>query len=251
MRWLARWSLARSALWSRGRALQHAKERAGPLAEASYGALLWVLIVVNFIHACPRCCGSIQLLVSNCRESIGRHYYRCSATKFEAEEREERQKSTSEVNGQGGFKISRQAPKIPRKYNKTGKNVAATEIMEKSTSASMEQALKPRGRAGSKNAPAKKQEKPTLASEDDDEVESLKDRLYDSSPEQTTEWGSFVSTLAAMDTDVSQIPARKEPTKRAAAQKTTMTVVSEPTVVPARARSQRANRRQTKSGNLD
>ncbi|XP_057989505.1 DNA topoisomerase 2 [Hevea brasiliensis] len=81
--------------------------------------------------------------------------------KFEAEEREERQKSTSEVNGQGGFRVSRQAPKNPRKYNKTGKNAVAAETMGKSTSASMEtetapEVVKPRGKAGSRNAPAKK-----------------------------------------------------------------------------------------------
>ncbi|OAY39989.1 DNA topoisomerase 2 [Manihot esculenta] len=146
--------------------------------------------------------------------------------KFEAEEREERQKSTGEVKGQGGFKVSKQAPKNPRKYNKTAKNLADAETMGKSSSSSMEtetvsEVVKPRGRAGSKNAPAKKQEKPIPVSEDDDdEVESLKDRLkayrLDSSPEHTT----------TMDTDVSQIPAR-EPTKRAAANKKTMTVLSD------------------------
>ncbi|KDP43495.1 hypothetical protein JCGZ_16782 [Jatropha curcas] len=148
--------------------------------------------------------------------------------KFEADEEEERQKSTSEIYGQGGFKVSRQAPKNPRKNNKTAKNAeAAAETIGKSSS-SMEtenvaEVVKPKGRGGARKAPAKKQEKPpTPVSEDDDddEVESLKDRLkayrLDSSPEQST----------AMETDVPQIPAKKEPSKRAAAQKKPM-IVSE------------------------
>ncbi|KAF2293580.1 hypothetical protein GH714_002987 [Hevea brasiliensis] len=148
--------------------------------------------------------------------------------KFEAEEEEERQKSVSEVNGQGGFKVSRQATKNPKKYNKAGKNAqAAAETMGKSNRSAMEtetvlEVGKPKGRAGSRNAPAKKQEKSSPVSEDDDEeVESLKDRLkayrLDSSPEQST----------SMDTDVPQMPATKEQSKRAATQKKPMIADSE------------------------
>eukprot|EP00257_Ricinus_communis_P025444 XP_025012858.1 DNA topoisomerase 2 [Ricinus communis] len=148
--------------------------------------------------------------------------------KLDAEDALERQKSVKDTNGQGGFKVSRQPPKNPRKNNKTAKNTeAAAEIMGQTSNSAMEtesvsEEVKPKGRAASKKAPAKKQEKPTPISDDeDDEVEALKDRLkayrLDSSPEQST----------TMETDMPQVPARKETSKRAAAQKKPVATISE------------------------
>ncbi|WCJ39367.1 DNA topoisomerase 2 [Euphorbia peplus] len=129
--------------------------------------------------------------------------------KLDAEEGNERKRSESRINGQGGFKVSKQAPKQPRK----GK--AASETTEKPSSSAMEtetvpEVVKPKGRAGPKKAPAAKKK---VISDSDDEVEALKDRLkaykLDSSPEQPTE----------DMTDVPEKPARKGPIKRAAASK--------------------------------
>ncbi|XP_050209559.1 DNA topoisomerase 2 [Mercurialis annua] len=129
--------------------------------------------------------------------------------KLEAEDAAERQKSANDkINGQGGFKVSRQGPKNPRKNNNTVKNEVKASSSTIETE-SVAEVVKPKGRAGAKKAPAKKQDKPTLTLVDeDDEVESLKDRLkaytLDSSPEQSN----------AMETDVPQKPGRKPTSKR-------------------------------------
>uniref|UniRef100_A0A6N2L225 Uncharacterized protein n=1 Tax=Salix viminalis TaxID=40686 RepID=A0A6N2L225_SALVM len=90
------------------------------------------------------------------------------------------------------------------------------ETMRKSSSSAMEkdqqgenaaEVVKPKGRAGSRKAPAKK-EKPSPLMDEDDEIESLKDRLdayrLDSSPERS----------ADMETDVLRVPAGRDAARK-------------------------------------
>ncbi|KAK6933820.1 DNA topoisomerase, type IIA, domain A [Dillenia turbinata] len=119
--------------------------------------------------------------------------------------------------GEPGRKVSRQAPKNPRKPTKKAAE-RVTDPME--ISASLEtvpEVAKPNGQAAvSKKPPAKKT---TVVLNDDDdnedeEVLELKDRLaaynLKSSPEH----------VPAMETEVSQVPAKKkEPVRRATAKK--------------------------------
>ncbi|XP_052301590.1 DNA topoisomerase 2 isoform X2 [Populus trichocarpa] len=130
--------------------------------------------------------------------------------KYDAEAEEARKKLKGDANGEAGFKVSKQAPKNPRKYTKKAINEeVSVETMGKASSSAMEtgqqaenaaEVVKPKGRAGSRKAPAKK-EKPSPISDEDDEIESLKDRLkayrLDSSPEQS----------ADMETEVLRVPA--------------------------------------------
>ncbi|KAF9675568.1 hypothetical protein SADUNF_Sadunf09G0045700 [Salix dunnii] len=133
--------------------------------------------------------------------------------KHDAEAEEARRKlKGGGARGDAGFKVSKQAPKNPRKYTKKAINEeVSVETTGTSSSSAIEtenaaEVVKPKARAGSKKAPAKMQEKlsPVLDDiDEDDEIESLKDRLkayrLDSSPEQS----------ADMETDVLQVPARR------------------------------------------
>ncbi|KAA8520228.1 hypothetical protein F0562_014484 [Nyssa sinensis] len=136
----------------------------------------------------------------------------------------------SRVMSEAGLKVSKQAAKNPRKNNKKTSN--AESVLETSASSAMEtdnipEVMKPKARAGSKKAPARKQEKPSLVlkdedDEDDDEVLELKDRLaaynLESSPDRSE----------VMETEVPQNQARKkEPSKRAAAQKKPLSTLTE------------------------
>ncbi|KAJ6424702.1 hypothetical protein OIU84_025461 [Salix udensis] len=130
--------------------------------------------------------------------------------KYDAEAEEARRKLKGDAGGEAGLKVSKQAPKNPRKYTKKAINEeVCVETMRKSSSSAMEkdqqgenvtEVVKPKGRAGSRKAPAKK-EKPSPLMDEDDEIESLKDRLdayrLDSSPERS----------ADMETDVLRVPA--------------------------------------------
>ncbi|XP_011047368.1 PREDICTED: DNA topoisomerase 2-like [Populus euphratica] len=138
--------------------------------------------------------------------------------KYDAEAEEARKKLKGDANGEAGFKVSKQAPKNPRKYTKKAINEeVSVETMGKPSSSAMEtgqqaenaaEVVKPKGRAGSRKAPAKKQEKPSPSSDEDDEIESLKDRLkayrLDSSPEQS----------ADMETDVLRVPAGRNAARK-------------------------------------
>ncbi|KAJ6750863.1 hypothetical protein OIU85_001406 [Salix viminalis] len=106
--------------------------------------------------------------------------------KYDAEAEEARRKLKGDADGEAGFKVSKQAPKNPRKYTKKAINEeVCVETMRKPSSSAMEkdqqgenaaEVVKPKGRAGSRKAPAKK-EKPSPLMDEDDEIESLKDRL--------------------------------------------------------------------------
>ncbi|KAJ8748764.1 hypothetical protein K2173_011319 [Erythroxylum novogranatense] len=137
-----------------------------------------------------------------------------------------RKKLMSELNGETVGK--RQATKAPRKYNKKATNPETTADPSAITESvePLESNLglvKPKARAAPKKAPTRK-EKLTPVSDDDedDEVESLKERLkaykLDSSPDQ----------LAAMETDA---PVEKQQPKRGGAAKkkaqATVTVLSD------------------------
>ncbi|CAK7330893.1 unnamed protein product [Dovyalis caffra] len=153
--------------------------------------------------------------------------------KYDAEAEEARKKLAGDAKGEAGFKVSKQAPKNPRKtYTKKAvKEDVPIETTGTSSTSAMEtenaaEVVKPKGRAGSRKAPAKssleltiycfsvhQQEKPSPVLEgidEDDEIESLKDRLnayrLDSSPDPS----------ADMETDVLQVhgnrgAARKKP----------------------------------------
>ncbi|KAG6761071.1 hypothetical protein POTOM_034263 [Populus tomentosa] len=135
---------------------------------------------------------------------------------YDAEAEEARRKlKGGGAKGEAGFKVSKQAPKYPRKYTKKAINeevsvettgTSSSFAIETASSENAAAVVKPKGRAGSKKAPAKMQEKlsPVLDEiDEDDEIESLKDRLnayrLDSSPEQS----------ADMETDALQVPARR------------------------------------------
>ncbi|KAG5531847.1 hypothetical protein RHGRI_026452 [Rhododendron griersonianum] len=125
-----------------------------------------------------------------------------------------RNEMKSRVMGEAGLKVvTRQAPKNPRKNNnkKTDDTETVSEAMETTSSSAMEiddvpEVAKPKGRAGPKKAPARKQEKPSLIlrDEDDDEVLELKDRLaaynLESSPDHSE----------GMETEVHEAQARKK-----------------------------------------
>ncbi|KAG5253909.1 DNA topoisomerase [Salix suchowensis] len=100
--------------------------------------------------------------------------------KYDAEAEEARRKLKGDADGEAGFKVSKQN---------------AAEV------------VKPKGRAGSRKAPAKK-EKPSPLMDEDDEIESLKDRLdayrLDSSPERS----------AYMETDVLRVPAGRDAARK-------------------------------------
>ncbi|KAK9283698.1 hypothetical protein L1049_011948 [Liquidambar formosana] len=143
-----------------------------------------------------------------------------------------RKEFKSKVMSEAGMKVSGQAPKNPRKNNKKANNAEPiSETMGTSASSAMETENapevvkpKPKGRAVSRKAPAKKQEKPNsvLNDDDDEEVLELKERLaaynLESSPDQS----------AATESELTEVPARKkEPSKRAAAQKKTLSTLTE------------------------
>jgi DNA topoisomerase-2 len=87
--------------------------------------------------------------------------------KYDAEAEEARKKLKGDANGEAGFKVSKQAPKNPRKYTKKAINEeVSVETTGKASSSAMEtgqqagrdaaEVVKPKGRAGSRKAPAKK-----------------------------------------------------------------------------------------------
>ncbi|KAJ4833336.1 DNA topoisomerase 2 [Turnera subulata] len=155
--------------------------------------------------------------------------------KCDAEAEAARQKLKGNAKVEAGFKVPKQVPKVPRKYTKKAQNVeeAPVEATGSSSTSMMEtesvvevEVQKPKGRAAPRKAPSKKaQPTPVVEEEDDDEIESLKDRLkaytLDSSPEQS----------APMETDVVPKPAaakKKEPAKKGAGRKkATITEISE------------------------
>ncbi|CAL5330796.1 unnamed protein product [Camellia sinensis] len=150
---------------------------------------------------------------------------------------EARKVMKNKVMVEAGLKVSRQAPKNPRKNNKKATNAeTVSDAMEISTSSTMEtgtgnvpEVVKPKGRAGPKKAPARKEKASvSLKDEDedeDDEVLELKERLaaynLESSPDHSE----------ALETEMPQVPTRKkEPTRRAAAKKplsSTLTEISD------------------------
>ncbi|CAB4268140.1 unnamed protein product [Prunus armeniaca] len=139
--------------------------------------------------------------------------------KSEALAEEAKKKSRNQVKNAPAAKVSKPAPKNPRKNNKKANNAeAAAESRETSSSFvfEMEKApeiVKRKVGAVAKKAPAGKKQQAKSAvvlSDDDDEVLELKDRLaaynLDSSPENS----------AGKETEVPQEPVqRKEPSKRA------------------------------------
>ncbi|KAH7527866.1 hypothetical protein FEM48_Zijuj05G0012000 [Ziziphus jujuba var. spinosa] len=142
--------------------------------------------------------------------------------KNDAQAEDARKKLKSQLNPAAVTKFAK-APKNPRKNNKKANNAeAVVEMMETTSSSTMEmekapEVVKPKGRAVSRKAPTKKQEKPAVIlddDDDDDEVLELKERLaaynLESSPDRP----------ADMESEAPQVPVqKKEPTKRAAAQK--------------------------------
>ncbi|KAI8538692.1 hypothetical protein RHMOL_Rhmol09G0124700 [Rhododendron molle] len=120
-----------------------------------------------------------------------------------------RNEMKSRVMGEAGLKVvTRQALKNPRKNNnkKTDDAKIVSEAIETRSSSAMEtdnvpEAAKPKGRAGPKKAPVRKQEKSSLIlrdEDDDDEVLELKDRFaaynLESSPDHS-EGSASVITL--------------------------------------------------------
>nr|DAD42398.1 TPA_asm: hypothetical protein HUJ06_000628 [Nelumbo nucifera] len=144
--------------------------------------------------------------------------------KNDAQAEDARKELKSRVMSDAGLKVSRQAPKNPRKTNaKKNNNLEpVAESVAASVGSAMEtgnvaEVAKPKGRGGPMKASAKKQDQLALADsdEDDEDVLELKERLaaynLDSSPDQS----------AAMETEVAKPPAarKKGPSKMAAAQK--------------------------------
>ncbi|KAM3733934.1 hypothetical protein ACB098_11G175300 [Castanea mollissima] len=142
--------------------------------------------------------------------------------KSDAQSEELRKKMRGKARGEAAMKSTRQAPKNPRKNNNKKANNAesVTEAVSSSMAAmQIEKApevAKPKGRAGSRKAPAKPKKQTLVLNDDDDDedddVLELKERLaaynLDSSPDQS----------AAMETEVPKVTAKKkEPSKRAAA----------------------------------
>ncbi|KAI8538700.1 hypothetical protein RHMOL_Rhmol09G0124700 [Rhododendron molle] len=126
-----------------------------------------------------------------------------------------RNEMKSRVMGEAGLKVvTRQALKNPRKNNnkKTDDAKIVSEAIETRSSSAMEtdnvpEAAKPKGRAGPKKAPVRKQEKSSLIlrdEDDDDEVLELKDRFaaynLESSPDHSE----------GMETEVHEAHARKK-----------------------------------------
>ncbi|XP_062115411.1 DNA topoisomerase 2 [Humulus lupulus] len=120
--------------------------------------------------------------------------------------------------GAAPVKVSRQAPKAPRKNTKKANNAEAVDQITETFNSAMDiekppEKAKPKGRAAPKKAAAAKKAV-VVSDDDDDEVLELKDRLaaynLDSSPDKPAE----VPQAA---------PApKKAPTKRAAAKKKTL-----------------------------
>ncbi|EXB68160.1 DNA topoisomerase 2 [Morus notabilis] len=145
--------------------------------------------------------------------------------KSDAQAEEARKKSKGQVKNAAVSKVSRQAPKVPRKNTKKASNAEAIADITENFDSAMEfekapEVAKPKGRAGPKKAASKVVVEDD--DDDDDEVLALKDRLaaynLDSSPDKSSE----------MDTEAPQVPVpKKAPTKRAAAQKKTLATVSE------------------------
>ncbi|XP_030539127.1 DNA topoisomerase 2 isoform X2 [Rhodamnia argentea] len=132
---------------------------------------------------------------------------------------EETRKARSKTNV-AGTKVSRQAPKKPRKNNtKANNSEAQAQVTEGSTIALEAEAAdvaKPKRGARSREAPALKPSKSASVSDDDDDFEllELKDRLaaynLESSPDNSS----------ALEDKVPEIPVKvKEPSKRAASRK--------------------------------
>ncbi|KAK6928758.1 Histidine kinase/HSP90-like ATPase [Dillenia turbinata] len=123
--------------------------------------------------------------------------------------------------GDPGRKVSRQAPKNPRKPTK---KAAERVIDPMEISASLEtvpEVAKPHDQVGVAKKPPAKKTSVVLNDDDDEEVLELKDRLaaynLKSSPEH----------VPAIETEVSQVPAKKkEPAQRPAARKKPATSVS-------------------------
>ncbi|XP_042514754.1 DNA topoisomerase 2 [Macadamia integrifolia] len=136
---------------------------------------------------------------------------------------ETRKQFKSKVMSEAGRKETRQAPKNPRKNN-TKKSSNLEPIVESVTvsdssaidTENVPEVVKPKGRVGTRKAPAKKQVKVESvdSDEEDEEVLELKERLaaynLESSPESTT----------AMETEATQAPppegGKKVPGKKAA-----------------------------------
>ncbi|KAI3440827.1 DNA topoisomerase 2 [Psidium guajava] len=141
---------------------------------------------------------------------------------------EETRKARSKTNGVG-TKVSRQAPKKPRKNNnKANNSEAQAEVTQGSTIVLEEEnaadVAKPKRGAGSRKAPALKPSKSASVSDDDEDYEllELKDRLaaynLESSPDNSS----------ALEDKVAEIPVKvKEPGKRAAARKKPLVTLSE------------------------
>ncbi|GAV86071.1 DNA_gyraseB domain-containing protein/DNA_topoisoIV domain-containing protein/Toprim domain-containing protein/HATPase_c domain-containing protein [Cephalotus follicularis] len=136
-----------------------------------------------------------------------------------------KKKSKGNKKNEDITQVFKHASKNPRNNKKTKNPEVAAKTVPSSAmeTENIPKVDKPKGRAGSRKAPAKKQEKPTLVSndEDDDEIRELKDRLaaynLGSSPD-----------LSAMETEEPQIPAsKKQSSKRAAAQKKPVTILSD------------------------
>ncbi|KAF8396139.1 hypothetical protein HHK36_017752 [Tetracentron sinense] len=135
--------------------------------------------------------------------------------KNDANAEEARKQIKGRVISGAGSKVSRQAPKNPRKKAANNPEPAA-ESVAASVSSEMElgnvpEVVKPKGRAaGPRKAPAKKEKTILVDSdEDDEEVLELKDRLaaynLESSPDH----------LEAMETEEPQVPAgKKEPSRK-------------------------------------
>lgn len=156
--------------------------------------------------------------------------------KSDARAEEARKELKGKVMTAAGLKATKQGPKNPRKNKKKAPSEPIAESTESSSpSSTMEtdtlpEVAKPKGRAGGRKAPPKKQEKPTVVLHDEDEddledeeVLELKERLaaynFNSSPEQS----------AVVETELPKggEPAKKkEPSKRAAAQKKPLTNVT-------------------------
>ncbi|KAF8016195.1 hypothetical protein BT93_H1646 [Corymbia citriodora subsp. variegata] len=141
---------------------------------------------------------------------------------------EEMRKARSKANG-AATKVSRQAPKKPRKNDTKANNPEAqAEVTQGSTilleAENAADVAKPKRGAGARKAPAVKPSKSASVSDDDEDFEllDLKERLaaynLESSPDNSS----------ALDDKVPEIPAKvKEPRKRAAARKKPSVTLSE------------------------
>ncbi|XP_010023678.2 DNA topoisomerase 2 [Eucalyptus grandis] len=141
---------------------------------------------------------------------------------------EETRKARSKANGVG-TKVSRQAPKKPRKNDTKANNPEAQAEVTQGSTVTLEagnaaDVAKPKRGAGARKAPAPKPSKSASVSDDDEDFEmlDLKERLaaynLESSPDNSS----------ALEDKVPEIPVKvKEPSKRAATRKKPSVILSE------------------------